>query len=115
MAHTVVSTGYYRGPSRPRERRGKDITEATAGAASLPSRPHPTIRAVEPGGAGATASWQRYSYYTAYEARILSKWRYEPRLRASPRKRVVYELPLVNESFTSLVRVSSVFLLLTPG
>ena len=26
-----------------------------------------------------------------YEARILSKWRYEPRLRAIPRKRVVYE------------------------
>ena len=29
---------------------------------------------------------------------------HEPRLRATPRKRVVYELPLVNESFTSLVR-----------
>ena len=26
-----------------------------------------------------------------YEARILSKWRYEPRLRATLRKRVVYE------------------------
>ena len=25
-----------------------------------------------------------------YEARILSKWRYEPRLRATPRERVVY-------------------------
>ena len=26
----------------------------------------------------------------SYEARILNKWRYEPRLRATPRKRVVY-------------------------
>ena len=37
---------------------------------------------------------KRTSYY---EARILSKWRYEARLRGS-------QLPLVNESFTSLVR-----------
>ena len=61
----------------------------------LPPRPAPP--ALVPGRWSVTQRVSSYVLESArrgYEARIVSKSRYEPR----------YELPLVNESFTSLVR-----------